>query len=243
MKHYEHKFGKWQPQAQYANGQPDPNAPRNTSQSSDKKRKVVFRSKTSAEKEAERAEKRRAKQQAKNQRKAQKAQKKAYKEKRKKEAAAAEEERKLNEIREKCKNNPELFLKNIDKFSTQEIQAAYSRFDATQKIKDIKARNTESQAKTVQNVVNMMANARVGWDIFASAYNSFAGGDLPLLNANARNQQREERRANRQEEQQQRRDQWQEEAEMREHQRQEQERRQQEQEEERRRREERRHRS
>ena len=42
MKHYQHKFGRWQRQAKYANGQPDPDAKDNAdSEKSNEVRKVV----------------------------------------------------------------------------------------------------------------------------------------------------------------------------------------------------------
>lgn len=179
----QHKYGEWQKQARYAMGRDDPNKkPVEKAEKADDEvdRKTKLKQTKEQAKQARIVQKRKE-ELAKRRRKSEKEEKKEAR----KEARDAAKQRKEDMKREKEKQeiirNPEKLRAHQYEFSRDEVEEALKRFDQDRRLADLSSGRVKRGSDYVNNLASTAGGLIKIYNSTALAYNSLAGGHLPLI--------------------------------------------------------------
>ena len=159
QKHGVHQFGRWQSQAKYANGKPNPDAKKTSKgkgQAPKRKGAAAKKSSSSADEKARRA-RMRAKAQA---------------AKAKLDAKNKQQQSKEDKKKQKILNDPRKLYKHRREFSADEIKKALDTFEMDRKLRDYADKKTEAGMKKVQNIVKVTKDSIDGYNQFARIFNT-----------------------------------------------------------------------
>ena len=169
MSWHEHKFGKWQKQAVYANGQPDPNAKRKTKENGKpqiKTKYVAPKSMVVSNKKSSDTDEEKPKEEKKLSRREQK---KADREKVR---------------RDRILSDPGLLYKHRKEFTKEEIDNAMKTFEWENRLLNQSSQRLQAAQNKVNSVVNIAGNSVKAYNIVAQYYNAFkpeGASEMPIL--------------------------------------------------------------